>query len=228
MTNILIVEDIEDVHKMLVELFRSEGYFVFSAYDGVQASKLFQQHKIDVVLLDIMLPYKSGDELVKEFRQTSNVPIMMLSAKDLVSTKIDLLRLGADDYLTKPFDLGEVLVRVETLLRRAKPHAIEQLLTYGPVVMDDVAKRVTIDEQEITLTAKEYALLKLMLEHPDKVFTKANLYETVWGEPYFGDDASIKTHMSNIRIKLKNASSTADLIETLRGIGYRLKKLDVK
>lgn len=224
MNNILIVEDVEDVHNILVELFKSEGFTVFSAFDGLQASELFKQHTIDIVLLDIMLPYKSGDELVKEFRQISNVPIMMLSAKDLVSTKIDLLRLGADDYLTKPFDVGEVLVRVETLLRRSKPQQSVQTLQFGVVTMDDVSKRVLIGQQEITLTAKEYALLKLMLEHPDKVFTKANFYETVWEEPYFGDDASIKTHMSNIRIKLKNASSQADIIETLRGIGYRLKK----
>lgn len=224
MNNILIVEDVEDVHNILVELFKSEDFTVFSAFDGLQASELFKQHSIDIVLLDIMLPYKSGDELVKEFRQISNVPIMMLSAKDLVSTKIDLLRLGADDYLTKPFDVGEVLVRVETLLRRSKPKQSVQTLQFGVVTMDDVSKRVLIDQQEITLTAKEYALLKLMLEHPDKVFTKANLYETVWEEPYFGDDASIKTHMSNIRIKLKNASPQADIIETLRGIGYRLKK----
>ncbi|WP_336045914.1 response regulator transcription factor [Solibacillus ferritrahens] len=224
MTNLLIVEDVEDVHKMLVELFETEGYNVYSAFDGLEASKQFQAHDIDIVLLDIMLPYKSGDELVKEFRQTSNVPIMMLSAKDLVSTKIDLLRLGADDYLTKPFDLGEVLVRVEALLRRAQPSMAVHSLQYGPLTMDDMAKRVTVEGNEVTLTAKEYALLKLMLEQPSKVFTKVNLYESVWGEPYFGDDASIKTHMSNIRLKLKATAPSADLIETLRGIGYRLKK----
>lgn len=226
MVKMLIVEDVEDVQQMLVELFESEGYQVFSAYDGLQATQLFAQQAIDIVLLDIMLPYKSGDVLVKEFRETSNVPIMMLSAKDLVSTKIDCIRLGADDYLTKPFDLGEVLVRVEALLRRTKPQ-LPTILHYGELTLDDVAKRVELNGQEVLLTAKEFALLHLFMQHPDKVFTKANLFESAWGETYFGDDSIIKTHMSNLRHKLK-LHSTTDYIETLRGIGYRLRKINAK
>ena len=226
MVNVLIVEDIEDVQQMLVELFESEGYQVFSAYDGLQATKLFQEHLIDIVLLDIMLPYKSGDVLLKEFRQVSDVPIFMLSAKDLVSTKIDCIRLGADDYLTKPFDLGEVLVRVEALLRRTKPQ-LPAVIRYGELTLDDTTKRIEVNNQEVGLTAKEFALLHLFLQHPDKVFTKANLFESVWQEAYFGDDSIIKTHMSNLRQKLK-LHSASDYIETLRGIGYRLRKIDGK
>lgn len=226
MVNVLIVEDVEDVQKMLAELFQAEGYQVFSAYDGLQATKFFREQQIDIVLLDIMLPYKSGDVLVKEFRETSTVPIMMLSAKDLVSTKIDCIRLGADDYLTKPFDLGEVLVRVEALLRRTKQQ-MPTILRYGELTLDDVAKRVALNGNEVLLTAKEFALLHLFLQHPDKVFTKANLFESAWKEAYFGDDSIIKTHMSNLRHKLK-LHSTTDYIETLRGIGYRLRKIDVK
>lgn len=220
--NVLIVEDVEDVQQMLVELFESEGYRVFSAYDGLEASKLFHEQRIDIVLLDIMLPYKSGDQLVQEFRQTSNVPILMLSAKDLVSTKIELLRLGADDYLTKPFDLGELLVRVEALLRRAKPQQAA-VIQYGEITLADEAKRVEVNGEALMLTAKEFALLHLFLQYPDKVFTKANLFESVWQEVYLGDDSIIKTHVSNLRQKLKLHSSI-DYIETLRGIGYRLRK----
>ncbi|WP_156995934.1 response regulator transcription factor [Paenibacillus stellifer] len=229
MIHLLIVEDVEDVHSILVELFLSEGYNVHSAYDGLEAAKIFREEAIDLVLLDIMLPYKSGDELVKEFRQTSNVPIMMLSAKDLVSTKIDLLRLGADDYLTKPFDLGEVLVRVEALLRRSQPTgAIAGIIRHGPIVLDNEAKRVMLNGEAINLTAKEFALLHLFLQHPAKVFTKANLFESVWQESFYGDESIIKTHLSNLRNKLKQAGLQADYIETIRGIGYRLKKSDEK
>lgn len=115
---ILIVEDHEDVNAMLTELFEQAGYQVTNAMDGVEGFKVFMRNEFDIVLLDIMLPYKSGDELLKEIRAISDVPVVMISAKDLVSTKIDLLRLGADDFITKPFDLGEVLARIESILRR--------------------------------------------------------------------------------------------------------------
>ncbi len=117
---ILMVEDHEDVNAMLTELFEQADYQVTSAMDGVEGYRAFLQNEFDIVLLDIMLPYKSGDELLKEIRAISDVPVVMISAKDLVSTKIDLLRLGADDYITKPFDLGEVLARIESILRRVK------------------------------------------------------------------------------------------------------------
>lgn len=222
--NILIVEDHEDVNAMLTELFEQAGYQVTTAMDGLEGTQAFMRNAFDIVLLDIMLPYKSGDELLKEIRNISDVPVVMISAKDLVSTKIDLLRLGADDYITKPFDLGEVLARVESILRRIHKLVppIKQL-HYKDLLLDDVAKRVTISGEEVMLTAKEYLLLELFMSNQDKVFTKANLYETIWQEDYLGDEHIIKTHISNLRNKLKDKHPPADYIETLRGLGYRLR-----
>ncbi|MFF5995126.1 response regulator transcription factor [Lysinibacillus sp. KU-BSD001] len=225
MVKILIVEDVEDVNAMLKELFTTSGYQVFCAFDGLQAQQIFMQESIDLVLLDIMLPYKSGDELLKEIRTISDVPVLMISAKDLVSTKIDLLRLGADDYITKPFDLGEVLARAEAALRRANKTKLQpKKLLFKGIELDDEAKRVYIDGQEVVLTATEYALLSLFLHHQEKVFTKANLYESVWHEDYLGDDHIIKTHISNLRNKLKSINPETDYIETIRGLGYRLNQ----
>lgn len=220
MTTVLIVEDAEDVNAILAELFTTAGYEVICAYDGLQAKRIFGEHEIDLVLLDIMLPYMSGDALLQQFRQTTEVPIIMISAKDLVSTKIDLLRLGADDYITKPFDLGEVLARAENVLRRTQKMAPQKKkYTYKEIELDDETKRVFVAGQEVTLTATELALLSLFIQHPDKVFTKANLYESVWHDDYLGDDHIIKTHMSNLRQKLQ----PLEYIETIRGLGYRLK-----
>ncbi|MEO4052528.1 response regulator transcription factor [Solibacillus sp. CAU 1738] len=225
MVNILIVEDHEDVNAMLTELFEQAGYQVTSAMNGLEGYQLFMRETFDIVLLDIMLPFKSGDELLKDIRVNSNVPVVMISAKDLVSTKIDLLRLGADDYITKPFDLGEVLARIESILRRIHKQVwpIKQL-QYKDVILDDDSKRVTVNGGEVILTAKEYMLLKLFMENQDKVFTKANLYESIWHVEYFGDEHIIKTHVSNLRQKLKALNPQADYIETLRGLGYRLRK----
>jgi len=155
----------------------------------------------------------------------SDVPVIIISAKELVGTKIDLLKIGADDYITKPFDLGEVVARVGSNLRRSHKQSLEtKVYTYKDIALDDSTKRVTVCEAEVELTAKEYAILELLLEHPGKVFTKANLYETVWEEDYLGDDNAVKTHMSNLRSKLKKANSHEDYIETVWGLGYRLYK----
>nr|WP_232733115.1 response regulator transcription factor [Lysinibacillus xylanilyticus] len=221
---ILMVEDHEDVNAMLTELFEQADFQVTSAMDGIEGHRAFLQNEFDIVLLDIMLPYKSGDELLKDIRAISDVPVVMISAKDLVSTKIDLLRLGADDYITKPFDLGEVLARIESVLRRVKKQATPmKQLQFKDIILDDVAKRVTVNGEEVLLTAKEYLLLELFMTNQEKVFTKANLFESIWQEEYLGDEHIIKIHISNLRHKLKTKNPQADYIETLRGLGYRLR-----
>ncbi|MNI34994.1 Alkaline phosphatase synthesis transcriptional regulatory protein SphR [compost metagenome] len=172
-----------------------------------------------------MLPFLSGDELLREARQITDVPVIMISAKDRVGTKIDLLRLGADDYITKPFDLGEVIARVGSQLRRAgKQLQPGQLYRYKDLALDSESKRVTVADTELDLTAKEYLILELLLTHSGKVFTKANLYESLWGGEYLGDDNAVKTHMSNLRNKLRKVSPGQDYIETVWGLGYRLYK----
>ncbi|MBD2870335.1 response regulator transcription factor [Paenibacillus arenilitoris] len=225
MSSILIIEDQEDVNLMLAEALTDAGYRVTSSYSGVDGMREIKNRSYDLILLDIMLPYKSGDEILKETRAFSDTPVIVISAKDMVGTKIDLLKLGADDYITKPFDLGEVTARVESNLRRFRKQAQpSRVYRYKDVTLDDRAKRVTAGGAELELTAKEYAILELLLKHEGKVFTKANLYESIWNEEYLGDDNAVKTHMSNLRNKLKKANPDEEYIETLWGLGYRLRK----
>lgn len=210
---------------MLAEALTDAGYEVSSIYTGTDGIREIKNHAYDLILLDLMLPYKSGDEILKEVRLFSDVPVIIISAKELVGTKIDLLKIGADDYITKPFDLGEVVARVESNLRRSHRRIQEnKVLRHKDLALDDSTKRVRVGEREVELTAKEYLILELLLEHPGKVFTKANLYETVWEEDYLGDDNAVKTHVSNLRSKLKKASPDEDYIETVWGLGYRLYK----
>lgn len=210
---------------MLAEALTNAGFGVKSIYTGTEAMTEIRNHAYDLILLDLMLPYKSGDEILKEVRLFSDVPVIVISAKELVGTKIDLLKIGADDYITKPFDLGEVVARVESNLRRSHRQIQEnKVLQHKDLALDDSTKRVSVGEQAVELTAKEYLILELLLKHPGKVFTKANLYETVWEEDYLGDDNAVKTHVSNLRSKLKKASPHEDYIETVWGLGYRLYK----
>lgn len=225
MDKILIVEDSKDVNTMLAEVLVHEGYEIFSAYTGTDGLEKIKAQEYDLILLDIMLPYKSGDEILKEVRKFSDVPIIIISAKDMTCTKIDLLKMGADDYITKPFDLDEVVARVETNLRRSHTHGqAEKIFRYKDMVLDDNSKRITVNNTELDLTTKECQVLGLLIKNRGKVFTKANLYETIWKDTYLGDDNTIKTHISNLRSKLKMANSNYEYIETVWGLGYRLYK----
>ena len=225
MDKILIIEDNKDVNLLLSETLEQEGYIIKSIFDGFSAINTIKNDKFSLILLDIMLPYKSGDEILKDIRKFSDVPVIIISAKDMISTKIDLLKLGADDYITKPFDLGEVAARVESQLRRVKGNnnRKENKLTYKDMEIDIDNKIAHVNNIELNLTAKEFFILQLFLENKNKVFSKANIYETVWEEEYLGDDNAIKTHMSNLRNKLKKANPDEEYIETIWGLGYRLK-----
>ena len=225
MEKVLIIEDNKDVNLLLAETLKDQGYEVESAFDGLAGVRAIKAKEFSIILLDIMLPYKSGDEILKEIREFSDVPVIIISAKDMIGTKIDLLRLGADDYITKPFDLGEVAARVESNLRRVQgKKKVDSALTYKDMKLDLNSKIVTVNGEELILTAKEYCMLELFLGNKGKVFSKANIYETIWKEEYFGDDNAVKTHMSNLRNKLKKVNPTKEYIETVWGLGYRLCK----
>ena len=224
MERILIIEDEKDVNQLLAQTLQDDGYETESAYNGIDGIQILRKEHFDMVLLDLMLPYKSGDEVLKEIRKESNIPVIIISAKDLVGTKIDLLMIGADDYITKPFDLGEVTARVISNLRRYHKIDSKKQITYKELQMDMEAKSIIIDGVDLELTSKEYQLLELFLKFPNKVFSKANLYETIWEDEYLGDDNVIKTHISNLRNKIKKANSKIEYIETVWGLGYRLAK----
>ena len=225
MDKILIVEDSKDVNTMLAEVLTGHNYEVSSAYTGIDGIKKIKAQEYNLILLDIMLPYKSGDEILKEVREFSDIPIIIISAKDMIGTKIDLLKMGADDYITKPFDLDEVVARVETNLRRSKKQCqTEKVFRYKDLLLDDNAKRITVNNIELELTAKECQIIEMLLKSRGRVFTKANLYETIWQDAYLGDDNAVKTHISNLRSKLKMANPDNEYIETVWGLGYRMYK----
>lgn len=243
MSKILIIEDDKEINNLIKLYLEENSYTTESVFDGMKASKLLKERaeEFDLAILDIMLPFKSGDNVLSELRTHSNLPVIMLSAKDSVHTKIDMIRLGADDYMTKPFDLDELIVRIEAVLRRSirnvddalsksgkdvddiSPNPSEKKLTYKNIIMDINAKRVYVSENELELTAKEFEILELFLNNPTKLFSKANIYESVWNEEYLVEDTTLKVHMSNLRSKLKKYDDF-DYIETVWGMGYRLRK----
>ena len=225
---VLIVEDHKDISDMLGSFLGQNGYCPETAYDGRKASQLLAEEEYSIVLMDLMLPFKDGETLIKELRTHSRTPVICLSAKSERETRLDVLRMGADDYLCKPFDLDEVLVRMDVVLRRTEQGKEQgaagvKALSCGKLMLYPEENRVTWDGQEISLTLKELLLLRLFLENPKKTFTKANLYESVWQDEYIYEDNTVNVHMSNLRSKLKKISGR-DYIETVWGIGYRLKE----
>ncbi len=225
---ILIVEDHKEISDILAEYLIKQGYMVECVYDGLTASKKIASEMYTIILMDLMLPFKTGEELIKELREKNNTPVICLSAKTGIETRLEVLRMGADDYILKPFDLDEVLVRIEVVLRRGAANGLGLTenaiteLTYNELRVSISENRAYLSDKEITLTHKELELLKLFLSNPTKTFTKANLYEAVWNEEYCYEDNTVNVHVSNLRNKLKKLSG-ADYIDTVWGIGYRLK-----
>lgn len=223
MRNILIIEDNRDVNSLLAQVINEAGYSTKSLYDGLDAVTEVKSKEYDLILLDIMLPYKSGDMILKDIREFSNVPVIIISAKDMVGTKVDLLRSGADDYITKPFDIDELIARIETNIRRyEKSEKISNVLNYKEITLDCNSKCVQANNKTLSLTVKEYMILEMLMKNMGKVFSKSSLYESVWESEYLGDDKTIKTHISNLRNKLKEAGLHEEYIETVWGLGYRL------
>lgn len=226
-TKVLIVEDDKEISRMMATFLQKQGYETVCAFHGAEAlGMLTEQKDISLVLLDLMLPFQSGDMVLKKMREFSKIPVIVVSAKDTVTTKIDLLLLGADDYITKPFDLDELYVRCETVLRRYRvgvSAAKREPICYKALVLDGEAKTVTVCGKPLLLTAKEYRILEELLENPRKLFSKEDLYEIVWKEPYCGDDSTLKVHMSNLRNKLRELDPDEEYVETVWGMGFKRK-----
>lgn len=228
MSKILVVEDDKEINRLLCEYLESQNYTVLHAQNGLEALNMLRDRAdIDLVLLDLMLPLQSGDVVLAKLREFSEVPVIVLSAKNTVQTRIDVIRMGADDYITKPFDLDEVAVRIEAVLRRMQKEAEtekQEKIQYRNLVMDCMAKTVTVKGNVLVLTSKEYMILELLLRNPAKLFSKANLFESVWNEPFYNEDSTLKVHMSNLRNKIKQYAGDEEYIETVWGMGYRLKQ----
>lgn len=235
MKKVLIVEDDREIRSLLKNFLLENEFEVAEAKDGNAASTLIAEEEYNIILMDMMLPYKSGDVLIKELRSLkdsarSKTPVIVLSAKTMKDTRLEVLRMGADDYIIKPFDLDEVLVRIEVVLRRSESEAEDavgeetdssQCLEHNGLVLNKELNSVTFEGSPVKLTLKELQLLELFLKNPQKTFTKANLYETVWEDTYYYEDNTVNVHMSNLRSKLKKATGQ-EFIETVWGIGYKL------
>lgn len=224
---LLLVEDDKEIREMLMEFLQMEGFEVHSSSDGEQAVKAFVSGSYDLVILDLMLPKISGLEVMKRIRQESVVPIIILSAKDTESDKIFGLGLGADDYITKPFSLTEVLARVKANLRRTNQYssggeAASACLCLGDLEMDLESHTVHKNGQAVDLTAKEYEILRLLLSNPKKVYTKAQLYSFIWQDDYLGDENAVNVHISRLRTKIEDDPRKPKYILTVWGIGYKL------
>ena len=222
--NILVVEDDPDINRLLCRVLEGAGYPCRPAFSGSEAVLWAEQYNYDLVLLDLMLPGLTGEEFIAQMRRRKTMPIIVLSAKAGLEDRVNVLRLGADDFIPKPFDNVEVLARVEAQLRRYKQFDREgggAVLVHGDLTLDKEGVHVTAAGQTVALTAREFHILTLLMEHPKKVFTREQLYEQVWGGEYFGDDNTVNVHISNLRSKLAKASPKED-INTIWGIGVKL------
>jgi len=225
MTRILIVEDEESLSEPLDYLLRREGYETAVAADGRSALQLFERGGADLVLLDLMLPGLPGTEVCRELRTTSNVPIIMLTAKDSEVDIVVGLELGADDYVAKPYSSRELLARIRAVLRR-RVEAVDvddAVLESGPVRMDVERHVVTVDGNEVAMPLKEFELLELLMRNAGRVLTRGQLIDRVWGADYYGDTKTLDVHVKRIRSKIEQDPSQPTLLVTVRGLGYRFE-----
>jgi DNA-binding response OmpR family regulator len=230
MTTILLIEDAQDLARVITRDLGAAGYEVITAADGVAGLEAYESHRPDLIILDWMLPEMDGLEVLRRIRQTSPVPILMLTARTEEIDRVVGLEVGADDYLPKPFSMRELIARVHALLRRlehvAKLRARDRApartgLTYGPVHLDPEAYRATLDDEPLELSRTEFDLLHLLLRNPGRAFSRSYLLETVWDQRYVSGDRSVDNAILRLRKKL---GEWGDAIETVWGVGYRLRR----
>lgn len=222
MNKILIVDD-EFQMRQLVRLYLlQENYQVDEAEDGYEALEKLKRNDYDLMILDVMMPMMDGWETIKQARQLSDIPIIMLTAKGTIQDKVDGFSTGADDYIVKPFDEAELLVRIKALLRRTgKMDSAQEVLKYQGLVIDLVAREVMCAGKELNLTQTEFDLLAALVEHRGKVLSREQLVELIWGMDFMGEDRTVDSHIKNLREKLNAAGVEKTMIKTVWGIGYK-------
>lgn len=228
MYHILVCDDDRDIVSALTIYLTGEGYAVTGAGSGQEALDLFQQQTFDLVLMDIMMPGMDGITATAQLRAQSNVPILFLTAKSEDTDKILGLNMGADDYITKPFNPLEVIARVRSHLRRYTQlggiSAAPDLLTVGPVVLDDGAKTVTVDGEPVSLTPLEFNILRLLMRHPGQVFSMTQIYEQVWNDTALGSENTVAVHIRHLREKIEIDPAHPRYLKVVWGLGYKMEQ----
>lgn len=231
--NILVCDDDRDIVSALEIYLTSEGYGVFRAYDGLEALDAVKEHEIHLILMDVMMPGLDGIRTTARLRETTNIPIILLTAKSEDTDKILGLNIGADDYVTKPFNPVEVLARVKSQLRRyttlgGRSRTAEEdsaVFTNGGITIDDGAKTVTVDGEKVALTPIEYNILLLLLKHPGRVFSTGQIYERVWNDPSLGSENTVAVHIRHLREKIEIQPADPRYIKVVWGLGYKMEKM---
>ncbi len=225
MSKILIVEDDTNINNMIHEVLTKQGYECIQAFSGTEGLLYVKQEELLLVLLDLMLPGMTGEALLAEIKARGNTPVIVMSAKDSLDSKVELLTSGAEDYITKPFELEELVARVGVQVRRfaGQGETVGKKPTYKNLVLHEDTFSAEVEDRELELTKQEYKILELFLLHPKKVFSKQDIYDYAWEDVYIGEDKTINVHISNIRKKIKNITEE-EYIETVWGIGFRLAK----
>ena len=220
---IMVVEDDTNINNLLKTALEKAGYQVLQAFSGTEAELILQMREsIALVLLALMLPGISGEEVLKHIRERGNFPVIVLTARDSLDEKIGMLTQGADDYITKPFEIPEVIARIQVQLRHVERGIENKQMAYRNLVLDKVTYQVRIDGKVVSqITKQEFAILELLVSHPKQVFSKEDIFSYAWNEPYMGETKTLDVHISNIRKKIKQVT-TDEYIETVWGIGYRL------
>ncbi|MCM1243819.1 MAG: response regulator transcription factor [Roseburia sp.] len=226
---ILIVEDDNEINQMLRTLLQNKDYTTQSAYSGTEALLYLEKQTPQAVILDLMLPGMTGEELLQKIKERDPaLPVIVSSAREDIQTRVELLRAGADDYIVKPFDTEELLARLEVALRKSGRESgggQGGRLVFRDIVLEPDEYRVTVSGQEAALTRREFLILELLMSNPNKVFTKHNIYESVWNEEFVGEDNAVNVHISNIRQKLARLNPEETYIQTVWGIGFKMKTL---
>ena len=229
--NILICDDDRDIVSALDIYLTSDGYKTYHAYDGLEALKIVEEREIHLILMDVMMPHMDGIRATAKLRESKNIPIILLTAKSEDAEKILGLNIGADDYVTKPFNPIEVLARVKSQLRRyttlggQRKEETSRVLRNGGIALDDAAKSVTVDGEGVSLTPIEYNILLLLMKNPGRVFSTGQIYELVWNDPSLGSENTVAVHIRHLREKIEIDPANPRYIKVVWGLGYKMEKV---
>ncbi|MGM8365652.1 response regulator transcription factor [Virgibacillus sp. W0181] len=219
---ILVIEDDQEINKLLNMILTKSGKVAVPAYSGTEGILQLQNHTYDLIILDLMLPGMSGEEFISKIREKSSIPIIVISAKVDIEDKVNVLKMGADDYITKPFNQQEVMARVEVQLRKSSVQSSQtSVKSWRGLKINPEKQSVTLEDNELQLTKAEFDILSLFISHPEHAFSKRKIYENIWTGPYLGDDNTISVHVSNLRRKMAEVTDE-EYIKTIWGVGFML------